>query len=66
MTGGEMAARFLKTVSAEGIRLIAEIEPGVPYGEIVGGDRAGRLLFSKAGGFGDADILMKIIEREDA
>jgi len=64
MTGGELSSRFLKTVSARGIRLVAEAEPGVPYGVIVGGDLDGRLLFSKAGGFGDADILRKIVERE--
>lgn len=66
LTGGEMAAQFLATVDADAVALLAEAEPGVPAGEILGGALAGRLLFSKAGGFGGADLLLKLIEREDA
>jgi D-threonate/D-erythronate kinase len=64
MTGGELAARFLKTVAAESIRLVDEAEPGVPYGVIGGGARDGYVFFSKAGGCGDPGILCKIVERE--
>lgn len=62
-TGGDLSSRFLAALGAESVRLLDEAEPGVPFGAIQGGAFADAFLFSKAGGFGDPDILCKIVDR---
>jgi uncharacterized protein YgbK (DUF1537 family) len=65
-TGGDLASHFLATVGADSVRLLDEAQPGVPFGNINGGALDGYVLFSKAGGFGDPDILCKIVEGSKA
>lgn len=65
-TGGDLSSRFLAALGAESVRLLDEAEPGVPFGIIQGGAFADAFLFSKAGGFGDPDILCKIVEGSGA
>jgi uncharacterized protein YgbK (DUF1537 family) len=65
-TGGDLSSRFLAAVGAESVRLLDEAEPGVPFGIINGGAFEGSFLFSKAGGFGEPDILCKIVEGSSA
>jgi uncharacterized protein YgbK (DUF1537 family) len=42
---------------AEGIRLEAEVEPGVPFGRLLGGVGDGLAVVTKSGGFGGPDTL---------
>jgi 4-hydroxythreonine-4-phosphate dehydrogenase len=55
-TGGETARALLDTTGAVGIRLIGEIEPGIPLGIAEGGPRLA--IVTKAGGFGTAETLL--------
>lgn len=61
-TGGDTSMQICKSLDAEGIELIDEIEPGIPIGKIVGGDADGILIVTKSGGFGTDNIFIKIIE----
>jgi uncharacterized protein YgbK (DUF1537 family) len=65
-TGGDLSSRFLAALGAESVRLLDEAEPGVPFGIINGGTFEGSFLFSKAGGFGEPDVLCKIVEGSSA
>jgi uncharacterized protein YgbK (DUF1537 family) len=62
LTGGETAIAVLKALGAGGLRLAGEIEPGVALGALVGGPFAGLGLVTKAGGFGDAETLVRVWE----
>lgn len=59
-TGGDTALEICKTFGASGIILREEILPGVPYGEIVGGDLDGAVIATKSGGFGEEQALIDI------
>jgi uncharacterized protein YgbK (DUF1537 family) len=60
-TGGETACALLSGFGIHGIRLLDEVEPGVPLGVT-----CGALSFpvvTKAGGFGNADTLSRCLAR---
>jgi uncharacterized protein YgbK (DUF1537 family) len=57
VTGGETAIALLKAFGATGIRLIEEVEPGVPFG-VTRGARAMPVI-TKAGAFGGAETLLR-------
>lgn len=59
-TGGDTALEICKTFGASGIILKQEILPGIPYGEIVGGDLDGAVIATKSGGFGEEQALIEI------
>jgi len=61
LTGGEMAAAFLKTVRARGLRLEREILPGIPLGRVISGKAAGLRVVTKAGGFGLRGSMRQIV-----
>jgi uncharacterized protein YgbK (DUF1537 family) len=60
-TGGETAARFLRSHGARGVRSLGELLPGVPAGLILDGRYNGTLMILKAGGFGDPDTIVQAI-----
>ncbi len=60
-TGGETAAALLTRLGVNGIRLLDEIEPGIPLGLTLGGVSVPAV--TKAGGFGNEGCLKRIIER---
>jgi uncharacterized protein YgbK (DUF1537 family) len=62
LTGGETAIAVLRTLGAGGLSLAGELEPGVALGTLVGGPLDGLGLVTKAGGFGDADTLVRVWE----
>lgn len=62
LTGGDTAIRILEVLGATSLRSIAEILPGIPQGEIVGGAAAGLLLATKSGAFGAPDALSRCVE----
>jgi len=62
-TGGETARAVLGARGIRALRLLREVEPGVPFGMA----RDGTLVCTKAGAFGTADTLVKCVaclERE--
>ncbi len=57
LTGGETARALLNAAGAAGIRLLGEVEPGVPMGTAEGwGDLP---VITKAGAFGNAGTLVR-------
>jgi 4-hydroxythreonine-4-phosphate dehydrogenase len=57
-TGGETARAVLNTAGISGIRLVGEVEPGVPLGTGEGG--CARIpIITKAGAFGDPETLVR-------
>jgi D-threonate/D-erythronate kinase len=61
LTGGETAVGVSRRLGAVGIRLEGEVSPGVPAGYLIG-PRPWRVV-TKAGGFGEPDTLVKVVER---
>jgi len=59
VTGGATAVKLLEGIKGEGIEVHREIEPGVPFGRIVGGEFNGMKIITKAGGFGSPDVFCK-------
>jgi len=62
LTGGETAVSVCKKLNSWGIVLRDEILPGIPVGELVGGEFEGLNIITKAGSFGEEDTLVKAIE----
>jgi 4-hydroxythreonine-4-phosphate dehydrogenase len=56
-TGGETARAVLSACGAHGLRLVGEVEPGVPLGITLGGPTL--TVITKAGAFGRADTLLR-------
>lgn len=55
-TGGETARALLDAAGAAGIRLVGEIEPGIPLGTAEGGSHLA--IVTKAGAFGTPETLV--------
>jgi uncharacterized protein YgbK (DUF1537 family) len=62
LTGGETAIAVLRALGAGGLRLAGELEPGIAVGALAGGPFDGLVAVTKAGGFGDADALVRVWE----
>lgn len=60
-TGGDTAYALLSKFGVHSIRLLDEVEPGVPLGLTVGG--LSIPIVTKAGAFGDAQSLRRSLER---
>jgi D-threonate/D-erythronate kinase len=60
-TGGETAAALLTRLGVEGLRLVDEIEPGIPLGLTLG--EISVPAVTKAGGFGNEECLKRILSR---
>jgi uncharacterized protein YgbK (DUF1537 family) len=60
-TGGDTACALLSRLGVHGIRLAAEVEPGVPLGVTLG-ERSIPVV-TKAGGFGDEATLRRCLDR---
>lgn len=59
VTGGDTAQALLDLLEADGIDLVAEVLPGIPFGKLHGGKRPGLQVVTKAGGFGGPDALVQ-------
>jgi len=57
VTGGETAMAVYGALGARALRLGGEVEPGIPWGVLMGGMAHGLPVVTKAGGFGDEDAL---------
>jgi len=61
LTGGATAKTVASACAAEAISIIEEVSPGIPLAAMSG--RHALLLVIKAGGFGDAETLIKSAEK---
>lgn len=62
LTGGETASAICQRLGAASVRILGELEVGVPWGRIIAGAAADLPLVTKAGGFGGADALIKAVD----
>ena len=61
LSGGDIATEICRRLSVSAIIVLGEIEPGVPAGELIGGEIGGMRVVTKAGGFGSESALVKTI-----
>jgi D-threonate/D-erythronate kinase len=61
LTGGDTARAVCRHLGATGVHVVAEIEPGVPAGRLLGG--AGLPAVTKAGAFGSDDTLVHALDQ---
>jgi len=57
LTGGDIAAAVCEALEVPAIRLIGEVEPGMPLGLLIGGRGRGLRVVTKAGGFGGEESI---------
>ncbi len=62
-TGGATTRVLCDDWGANGLELVDEIAPGIALGMVDGGAHDGMALVTKAGGFGDANALVTIVQR---
>ena len=62
LTGGDIAGAACKALNGEGIRVIGEVEAGIPYGKLFGGLFDGMQLVTKAGAFGTKQALSRALQ----
>jgi uncharacterized protein YgbK (DUF1537 family) len=58
VSGGETAKGLLRIGKATGAKVLTEIAPGIPLLEIAHGDFAGMRVITKAGAFGNKDLIV--------
>ena len=61
LCGGDIAVATCRALGADGIILGGEMEAGVPWGRLVGGERPTLPVITKAGGFGTPDVFRAAI-----
>ena len=63
LIGGDGARAAVDMLGASAIRIVDSLIEGVPLGILIGGWADGMPVFTKAGGFGAEDALLKVVER---
>lgn len=66
MTGGDTAHFVCRALEIRSLRLLYEFAPGVPVGVAEGGRFDGVRVLLKSGGFGEADLLCRLLEPQSA
>jgi uncharacterized protein YgbK (DUF1537 family) len=61
LCGGDIAVAACSALGASGVELQGEVEPGVPWGRLVGGQFADLPAVTKAGGFGRPETFGRAI-----
>jgi uncharacterized protein YgbK (DUF1537 family) len=61
LSGGDIAVEVCRRLQVSAIWVHGEVEPGVPAGELIGGQNQGMRLVTKAGGFGTEAAMVKSI-----
>lgn len=61
LCGGDIATAACSALGASGIELQGEVEAGVPWGRLVGGELADLAAVTKAGGFGKTEAFARAI-----
>lgn len=62
VTGGDGARAVLGGLGCTGVRLHGQVAAGVPLSTVIGGPVAGLPVATKAGGFGEPDVLITAAE----
>lgn len=62
IVGGDTALSVCKAFQATQIRLLDEVESGVPMGILMDGRAKGTPVITKSGAFGDRDTLVRVME----
>jgi uncharacterized protein YgbK (DUF1537 family) len=57
VTGGDTAMAVLQSLDCHALWLHGEIEPGIPWGQLLTGSQPGLAVVTKAGGFGNEQSL---------
>jgi D-threonate/D-erythronate kinase len=60
MTGGDVAIALCRHLGVEALRIAAQIQPGLPGGQLIGGLCDGLPAATKAGGLGDERALVDV------
>jgi D-threonate/D-erythronate kinase len=63
LTGGDIAYRTFEQLGVESLRIVSEIEEGIPFCEIVDGALKGLPVVTKAGAFGNPHSLVNAINK---
>ena len=58
VTGGEVSIAVCRALGVEALRILDEVQIGVPGGLLIGGEYDGLKVVTKAGGFGDDSVLV--------
>jgi len=61
LSGGDIAVEVCRRFRVSAIQVNGEVEPGVPAGELIGGQYPGMRVVTKAGGFGTEEAMVKSI-----
>ncbi|MFC1911874.1 four-carbon acid sugar kinase family protein [Chloroflexota bacterium] len=61
LSGGDIAVEVCRHLSVAAILVHGEVEPGIPAGELIGGQYEGTRVVTKAGGFGTDEAIIKAI-----
>lgn len=61
LCGGDIAVATCRALRADGIILGGEVQAGVPWGRLVGGEHPNLPVVTKAGGFGTPDVFRAAI-----
>jgi uncharacterized protein YgbK (DUF1537 family) len=62
LTGGDLAMGVYTRLSAKALRIEDEVLPGIPCSTLANGPFLNLRLVTKAGGFGEKDAMVKIIQ----
>jgi len=61
MTGGDVARAVCRVLGTRALRVVDEIQPGLPAGTLLGGVCDGLRAVTKAGGFGDSEAILESV-----
>ena len=62
LTGGDTAIKAIQSLNISGTIIHDEILPGVPYGQLDDDRYEDITIVTKAGGFGNEDAILKVID----
>jgi D-threonate/D-erythronate kinase len=63
LIGGDGARAALRRLGASAIQIVDTVLEGIPFGVVVGGRADGVAVFTKAGGFGAEDALVRVVQQ---
>jgi uncharacterized protein YgbK (DUF1537 family) len=63
VTGGETLRSVCNSLAADSLSVKAEFEPGLPISQICGGSLDGVTAITKSGGFGAADLFLRVCDQ---
>jgi uncharacterized protein YgbK (DUF1537 family) len=61
LTGGATARAVMHHVRARRLRILGELQPGIPVGRLEDGAWHGLTVVTKAGGFGTPSTLLDVV-----